>query len=329
MSRSASTAGGRLVSVIIPAHNAEHTVAQAIQSALDQTCGDTEVLVIDDNSSDRTADMANSFDTKNVRVWRCSAGNASASRNVGLQHASGRYIQFLDADDVLHPEKIELQLTALGKECATATLASASWMKFRHEVSEAQLTAEPVWPIEDPVEWLITSLSGGGMMQTGAWLTPRELIDAAGPWDETLTLHDDGEFFTRVLLQSKRIQFVPEALIYYRSVADSLSRRRDNQAAQSAFRVCQLREQHLLSRRDDQRTRSALATQYAQFSYEFSGLAPALAVQALDRTLTLGGGRLGDVGGANFRRMTRLFGFRTALKVKTMLSNLTQGTRFE
>ena len=166
-------------------------------------------------------------------------------------------------------------------------------------------------------------------MQTGAWLTHRDLIEAAGRWDESLTLHDDGEYFTRVLLQSKRLQFVPEAIIYYRSVADSLSRRRDNQAAQSAFRVCQLREQHLLARRDDQRTRSALATQYAQFSSEFSDLVPALAAQSLDRVWALGGGKLGDVGGANFRRLTRLFGFRVALRLKTMVASLSRSTRFE
>lgn len=100
-----------LVSVIIPCYNAEPFVAEAIESALSQTYGEIEVLVVDDGSTDNSLDVIGQYED---RVTLLSGPNrgACAARNTGLQHSHGEFIQFLDADDTLEPSAIAARLVA-------------------------------------------------------------------------------------------------------------------------------------------------------------------------------------------------------------------------
>lgn len=101
-----------LVSIIIPCYNGEAFVAEAIQSALDQTYPNKEVIVIDDGSTDGTLDVIKSFGDK-IR-WEAGPNRGgSAARNRGIELARGELIQFLDADDLLHPQKLERQLDVI------------------------------------------------------------------------------------------------------------------------------------------------------------------------------------------------------------------------
>jgi glycosyltransferase involved in cell wall biosynthesis len=310
------------VSVVIPAFNAAAFIGEAVDSTLRQSFTDLEVLVVDNRSTDGTAAIARQSDDPRVRVFQCEKPGAGAARNVGLQHASGRFIQFLDADDVLARTKIERQLNVLAETDSSRTIASCPWLRFTNHPDDARLDPARVWPIEDPLEWVVCSLGGGGMMQTGGWLAHRNLLEAAGPWDETLSLHDDGEYFTRVLLQAKRQIFVPEARLYYRDVAGSLSCQRDRAAIESAFRVCQLRDQHLLGAADSREAHRAIVTQYAQFAYEFSSAAPDLAKRALTRIAALGERPVNSIGGPGFRRLTGLLGFPSALGLRNSIRAL-------
>src|SRR5210317_1366705 len=97
------------VSAIIPAFNAERYVAQSIQSVLDQSFQDLEVIVVDNRSTDQTAVIAEQFEDSRIRVVKCNKQGAGAARNFGLQCSTGAYIQFLDADDLLAPNKFETQ----------------------------------------------------------------------------------------------------------------------------------------------------------------------------------------------------------------------------
>lgn len=97
------------VSAVIPAYNAELTIADAIQSVLAQTCEVAEIIVVDDGSSDRTAEVAASF--PRTRVIRKPNGGVGAARNAGIHAASGEWIAFLDSDDSWLPQKTEIQIT--------------------------------------------------------------------------------------------------------------------------------------------------------------------------------------------------------------------------
>src|SRR5215831_4789209 len=105
-----------LVSIIIPAYNAEPWLRDALRSALAQTWEPKEIIVVDDGSTDRTLEIARQFESEHLRVIANKHVGAAATRNKALELAKGDYIQYLDADDVLAPDKIAKQIEALG-EC--------------------------------------------------------------------------------------------------------------------------------------------------------------------------------------------------------------------
>jgi len=210
-----------LVSILIPAYNAEEWISATIQSAKDQTWPRKEIIVVDDGSGDRTAEVAQRFASKEVLVVTKQNQGAAAARNHALQLSQGDYIQWLDADDLLAPDKIERQFTALGENHHPRTLLSAPWGYFSYRTNKAQFVATSLWQDLSPVEWLVRKLSENLHMQTATWLTSRELAEAAGPWDTRLISDDDGEYFCRVLLASEGTRFVPESKVFYRVTPSS------------------------------------------------------------------------------------------------------------
>ncbi len=118
-----------LVSIIIPCHNAEPWLEATLLSALGQTWPRTEIIFVDDGSSDGSVAVARRFAARGVRVESTPHRGASAARNHGLRIARGEFSQFLDADDILAPEKIERQVARLGAAPA-GTVASGSLGAF-------------------------------------------------------------------------------------------------------------------------------------------------------------------------------------------------------
>ena len=100
-----------LVSILITAYNAEDTIAHTLESAIAQTWQRKEIIVIDDGSTDRTAEVARQF--KQVKVVSTENRGLSGAQNNAFPLIQGDYIQYLDADDLLAPDKIERQLAAL------------------------------------------------------------------------------------------------------------------------------------------------------------------------------------------------------------------------
>jgi hypothetical protein len=130
--------------------------------------------------------------------------------------SKGDYIQWLDADDLLGPDKIRLQMGALGNKAGKRTLLSGAWGRFIYRPGRAVFSPSPLWEDLLPAEWLVRKIGQNLHMQTATWLVSRELTEAAGPWNTRLLGDDDGEYFCRVILASEGIRFVPNARVYYR-----------------------------------------------------------------------------------------------------------------
>lgn len=205
-----------LVSILIPAYNSEEWIRDTIQSAIAQTWQRKEIIVVDDGSSDRTAEVARRFASNEVAVVSAENQGAAAARNRALQLSQGDYIQWLDADDLLAPDKIERQLAALGGVESKRILLSSPWAFFNYRTNCARFVPTSLCQDLPPVEWLLRKMGENLHMQTGTWLTSRELAEAAGPWDTRLISDDDGEYYCRVLLASEGTRFVPEAKVFYR-----------------------------------------------------------------------------------------------------------------
>jgi glycosyltransferase involved in cell wall biosynthesis len=210
-----------LVSILIPAYNAEKWLPDTLRSAIAQTWDMKEIIVVDDGSTDRTLAIARQFESDGVKVFTQKNQGAAATRNNAFSLSQGDYIQWLDADDLLGSEKVASQMEALGESQNKLTLLSGSWGRFIHRPHRAQFVPTALWCDLSKAEWLIRKMGQNLYMQTASWLVSRELTQAAGPWDTRLLGDDDGEYFCRVLLASEGVRFVPQAKVYYRASGTS------------------------------------------------------------------------------------------------------------
>lgn len=262
-----------LVSILIPAYNTEETIAQTLDSAIEQTWQRKEIIVVDDGSTDRTAEVVRNFGAKVTLVSTENQGGGAA-RNHALSRCEGDYIQWLDADDILEPHKIERQLATLHKGERKRILLSSPWASFYYRTHRARFIPNSLWQDLSPVEWFLRKMSENLHMQTATWLTSRELVEAAGPWDEHLRVNQDGEYFARVLLASEGTRFVPGTGVFYRatgrgsvSYLDGSDKKRD-----SLFRSMKLQIKYLRSLEESHRVRRAclayLQNWYSSFYLE-------------------------------------------------------------
>jgi glycosyltransferase involved in cell wall biosynthesis len=114
-----------LISIVIPAYNAERFIGRTLSSALNQTFKDIEVIVINDGSTDKTQFIVENFaaNDRRVRLFNTMNRGVAMARNFGIENARGTYVAFLDADDLWHPTKIEQQFKALSAYAADPTWA--------------------------------------------------------------------------------------------------------------------------------------------------------------------------------------------------------------
>ncbi len=309
------------VSIIIPLYNSEAYITQTIDSCLAQTHRNIEIIVVENGSTDKSYQVVKSIDDKRLNIFQISTPNAAAARNFGYQKAKGTYILFLDADDVMASNKIELQLAALSKK-PQGWIASCAWAKFKTNTTEAIISPQEVWQMQNPVTWCVTSWMGGGMMALSGWLIPKPIIKQAGLWDERLSLHDDGEFMCRVILASKGNVFVEHTVVYYRQQDNSLSRQyKSKKAAESALLVYKSYQKEILKFKDSKLTRRALARNFSRFIYECYPAHAQLIKEAYREIIELGV-KPPLVGSAFFKLIQRIVGIKLAIGLTSIKRNL-------
>lgn len=312
-----------LVTIIIPAYNAALWVGEAIQSALAQTWQRKEIIVIDDGSTDRTAQVALSFGSQ-IKLVSTENRGLSAAVNRALRMAHGDYIQELDADDLLLPDKIERQLAALRAGDSKRILLSSPWAPFYHRTNTARFVKNSFWQDLSPAEWLLRKMTEGTHMQNATWLVSRELVNDAGPWDESLHYDQDGEYFTRVLAASEGTRFVPETGILYRITDTNRISYIGNSdiKKESLFRSMKAQMQYLLLLEDSERTRKACVA-YMQIWYGVFYPARQAIVSEMQEIAAGFGGRLEEPRlRAKYAWMEPIFGLHAAQQVQMALPQL-------
>lgn len=305
-----------LVSILIPCYNASQWLHSTLESASNQSWPNKEIILVDDGSSDDSLDIAKAFEPRGVKVITQRNQGAATARNVALSTCTGDWIQFLDADDLLAPDKIARQVQ-LAENIGSDYALCASWSRFTTCIADADFAPQPLCADQAPVDWVITKFERNAMMHPAAWLIPHPLADKAGPWNETLSLDDDGEYFTRVVLASKGVRFCRDAISYYRSgLTGSLSQTKSEQSWVAAFHSLELAAGHLLKAEDSPRTRHACAAAFQRYIYEAYPRAAACRQRAKRHLTTLGGSDLQPEGGPKFRLARRMFGWRLAKRLQ-------------
>jgi glycosyltransferase involved in cell wall biosynthesis len=249
-----------LVSILIPAYNAERCLAETIRSALAQTWPNKEIIVIDDGSTDRTLEIARAFESRAVKVVYQPNAGGPAARNKALAHAQGDYIQWLDHDDLLAPNKIRAQLSECERIQDDRVLFSCPFATFYYRMNKARSFQSPLFRDLAPFDYFLIKFSQNTYFQSSCWLVSRKLTDLAGPWWEVRSPDDDGEYFCRVVIMSRTIRFVPEAKCYWRvgnSESFSQAWQKSSSALESTFKsTCRCIE-HFRSLEDSDVSRTA------------------------------------------------------------------------
>jgi hypothetical protein len=208
------------VSIGIPCFNAERWIAGAIESALGQTWPDTEVIVVDDGSTDGSHQRVEAFGAR-VRLIQSNHRGGNHARNEILRNAGGDWIQFLDADDYLEPEKISRQFSE-GNGGENADLLYSPYWFERSGNSPSRWQSELHAENDLFVQWLAWELP-----QTGAALWRKSALQQLGGWKEDQPCCQEHELYLRALKAGLRFVFTPTAHAVYRLWSDDTVCRKD------------------------------------------------------------------------------------------------------
>jgi len=203
-----------LVSIIIPCYNAELWVAAAIESALGQTYDNNEVIVVDDGSTDGSLEVIKQFEGKVTCVSTSNRG-PSAARNTGFGIANGEWIQFLDADDLLHPEKLRLSLEG----CRAYPTAEFVWAPYDTVDEEFTLDgAGTALKVPESCDLPATLSRETLLAHHAPWAAVfrRGLLERVGNWNESLKGWEDLEYHARIAAQLPLYARLSLPLHFYR-----------------------------------------------------------------------------------------------------------------
>ena len=310
-----------LVSVIIPAYNAGEFLAATLDSLLVQTWERIEIIVVNDGSSDETLTIAESYKHKGVITISQENKGQDVAINNGYAYSKGSYIKFMDADDMLNPEMIEIQMNTLNG--SDEYVAYGEWARFYNDKAEfADFTPLDYWKDASPLDFL-TARPESVMLQCGIMLVPRKLVDTAGLWDERLILYNDTEFFNRVILKSKGIKFSAGARLYYRSgMNHSISAGRTRKFFESTFLATNLIASQLLAAEDSHRVRNLIGNVYLDQYYRLYPCFPDLMRAHEEKIALYPEADLKPDGGKILKFLSWLFGWKAAKRIKGWIYKL-------
>lgn len=215
-----------IISVIIPAYNAEKTIQETINSVLNQTFQDFEIIVINDGSTDSTLNIVSGINDPRIKIFSYPNSGAAVSRNRGFDVANGEYIALLDADDLWTSDKLEAQYNALKSHPQASVVYS--WTDYINESGQFLQSGRHlafqgnVYP-----ELLVKNFLENGSNP----LIRRQTVIKIGGFDESLLGGQDWDFYIR-LAQNYEFVVVPKVQILYRVSSQSISSQLERQEKQ-------------------------------------------------------------------------------------------------
>jgi glycosyltransferase involved in cell wall biosynthesis len=207
---------GNLVSVIIPCFNAERWLREAIESCLNQTYTNLEVIIVDDGSTDQSLEIIKSYGDRVIWESQPNRGGCSA-RNRGFALSKGDYIQYLDADDYILPEKIKKQVACLSE--TGVDVVYGDW-RYQKHLPDGTILLDAIHPGGPKEDFLESLLADTQWLAPMALLFTRTAVIRSGGWDESLNTGQDRDFFISVTLSG--------AKFHYQAGCDSIYRRYGN-----------------------------------------------------------------------------------------------------
>lgn len=207
-----------IISVVIPAYNAEKYLGQSVESILAQTFTDLEILIIDDGSTDKTLEIANGFTDPRIRVITNPHNlGLATSCNIGIKTAKGDFIARQDADDWSHPERFEKQLAFMRENSQVGVLGTSR--QTTNEEDEIHNQKPMLENVAFDNLLLRNSIIHGSVM------IRRSVLEQVNGYDEWFTICEDYDLWLRIANGISLIRNLPEFLYVYRVHDQSMSKK--------------------------------------------------------------------------------------------------------
>ncbi len=311
-----------LVSIIIPCYNAEIFIAETLNSVLAQTYTHWECIVVDDHSTDKSMNIVQGYVEsypEKIKLIINHIKGACTARNKAFELSNGEFIQYLDADDLLDPKKIEVQLNALLNN--KTNIAIGNWIKFknnRNDLNESHQLSYLAKSNYTSSEWIIMNPLGC----THAWLIPRNIIQKAGLWDIRLKRNQDGEFIDRVVAHAQKVLFTPDAKVYYRAgVSNSISSGSSNGKINSSYLACLSYEQTINENFElTPQFKTAIANRFLKYCYIYGNSISKNFEEGIRKATEYGGGDLKPFNNKVFNMLNKIFSTTQLLLFKNLLT---------
>lgn len=257
------------VSILIPCYNSEKWLAETLDCCLRQSYTNIEVILVDDGSTDNSLSIAREYEQKDSRIHVFTQPNSGGckARNLAFEKSTGDYIMYLDADDLMSDNKIEVQMKRLEEEGDAYSVAVCPWETFSNGILPSTFNDRFFYKdYSSGLDLIEDAWYNGDWYVITCYLSPRQLIKEAGPWDERLTKIQDSEFFCRVISKATKILYCSDAKFYYRRgyVSVSSSNRYSEDKLRSALLGRILYKQVVLPLRDTRKIRHGLARCFSE-----------------------------------------------------------------
>lgn len=255
-----------LVSVLIPLYNAEKFIIQTLDCCTNQIYKNLEVIVVDDGSIDNSYTLALEYSNNHpqVKVFKQKHSGASRARNFALNQSKGDYIMYLDADDLMTENKIFNQIELMKRLNDPYAVVICAYEEFKDELPLFWTKRLHYHDYSISIDLLVDIWSKGAMVPVTCYLVTREMLMTVGDWDERLSLNDDGDYFSRVLMCATSVSFTSECCFFYRRGHSSLS----TSAKYSEYKLRSLllsyqKQKKILNIENSPRVKSALARNFS------------------------------------------------------------------
>lgn len=274
-----------LVSVLIPLYNTDKYLVECLDSIINQTYKNLEVIIVNDGSTDNSLPIANEYADRYewINVYSQKNSGAASARNKAFSLSAGNYIQYFDSDDIMHPEKISFQIEALKQYGYDPCISAISqWARFYGTIDNAVFKELKTYKdYDDTLIYLIECWENFQCMVGTAWLIHRKLHEKIGGWDSLLSVHDDYLFFAKVAYFSNKIIYADQSIVYWRQDnLQSLSNVATWKGMSSHMEVCNQLFELVQNESNIPRLKHALAMEYSKFIYRTYPLYPDLVNKA-------------------------------------------------
>lgn len=306
----------------MPCYNAENYVAETLTCLLGQDYENIEIILVDDESSDKSYDIAKQFEADpRVQVYQQPNSGACVARNLALSKAKGEYVLFMDADDLVTKDMISSQMALLA-EAPDGYVTFGHWARFYDgQWDKAVVEEGEIYHDYDKASDALADIwNGKGMMPIHTYIIPRSVVGDER-YDVRLKVNQDGEFLCRMLMRAKGLKYCPQGVAYYRSgIAGSVSAKKISHVkGESLLLASQLCKASIGELAKDKYFARGLARQFYGVAYiyqSFPDIVEAAHKEFNSLNVKL---RNPEIGSENFQRICSLFGFWNVLKLKQIL----------